>query len=49
MVGNVHVAAGEADTVSAHFVYQIFTKYNYFLGAILNPKWKTLMKLNELR
>lgn len=46
MVGNIHVAVREADTVSAHLVYQIFTKDNYFLRAILNPKSKTLMKLN---
>lgn len=46
MVGNIHVAVREADTVSAHLVYQIFTKDNYFLGTILNPKWKTLTKLN---
>lgn len=46
MVGNVHVAAREADAVSAHFVYQVFPKDDYFLGAILDPKWETLMRLN---
>lgn len=45
MVGNVHVAAWEADTVPAHFVDQIFPKNNYFLGAVLNPEWKTAVKL----
>lgn len=40
MVGNVHGAAWEANTVPAHFVDQIFPKNNDFLGAVLNPEWK---------
>lgn len=45
MVGNVHVAVGEANTVPAHFVDQIFPKNNDFLGAVLNPEWRTAVKL----
>lgn len=48
MVGNVHVAAWEADTVPAHFVDQIFPKNDDFLGAVLNPEWKTAVKLMKV-
>lgn len=48
VVGDVHVAAGEADTVPAHFVDQIFPKNDDFLGAILNPEWKTAVKWIEV-
>lgn len=45
MVGNVHGAVWETDTVPAHFVDQIFPKNNDFLGAVLNPEWETAVKL----
>lgn len=48
MVGNVHVAVWEVNTVPAHFVDQIFPKNNYFLGAVLNPEWKTAVKFNKV-